>query len=459
MSKRPATMLAATALAATALLSACSSSPASSGGGTGGGTGGGGASGKVTLQFQSLAFEKPTIAAVQKIVQSWNAAHPAIQVQLIQGSWDTVHDKLVTEFAGGTAPDIIHDDAADVSYFSAQGYLADISRYIPADLKSAVPTGSWATVSQGAKIYGVPTLLQSYVVFANTDLLAKDHITIPGGSTMSWEQLQSMARQATASGTYGLGWGLKSPAATMMTLGLNFGGAYFTGSGQDAKISIGAAEDQVPERIHAMAYADKSLDPTSLTQSGTDVLPTFLAGKDAMVVGGNYVAQQISEQAPASFHWTVLPPLAGTSANQAADPQVLAVSAASKHAAQAAQFLSYFMSASNLAAVAQGDWLIPTSAAARSVIQQSTGGKDGWAQTLAGAQYQVTAPFQAATNYSQWKDQTAEPAFQLYLANKISLQQLDSKLTAGWGQAGQLARSPGRPGGPASADSSHPSAG
>jgi multiple sugar transport system substrate-binding protein len=422
---RSAVALAGAALAATAMVSACGSSGSS-------GTGG-----KITLQFQSLAFQKPTVAAVQKIVSSWNAAHPNIQVKLTQGSWDSVHDKLVTEFEGGTAPDIIHDDAADVAYFASQGYLADISSYLPSSLKNAVPQGSWDTVTQDGKIYGVPTLLQSYVVFANTGLLKKDHITIPSGPTMSWDQLESMAKKATTGGAHGLGWGLQSPTATMMTLGLNFGGTYFTGSGQNAKLTIGSGENQVPERIHAMAYTDKSLDPTSLTQSGTDVLPSFIAGKDAMVVGGNYVAQQLSEQAPKSFHWTVLPPLAGTSADQAADPQVLAVSQASKHAAQATQFLDYFMSARDLASVAQGDWLIPTSAAARSVIQQDTGGRDGWAQTLAGARYQVSAPFQSATDYAQWKVQTAEPAYQQYLADKISLQQLDSKLTAGWSQAGQ----------------------
>ncbi|HUN38586.1 MAG TPA: sugar ABC transporter substrate-binding protein [Trebonia sp.] len=427
---RPAVALAAVALAAAGVVSACSSSG-------GGNVASSSSDGKVTLTFQSLAFQKPTVAAVQKIVDSWNASHPNIQVNLVQGSWDTVHDKLVTEFEGGTAPDIIHDDAADVSYFSSQGYLADISGDLPSSLKSTVPQGSWDTVTSDGKVYGVPTLLQSYVVFANTDLLAKDHVTVPSGPTMSWDQLESIARQATTGGTYGLGWGLQSPTATMLTLGLNFGGTYFTGSGQNAKVNIGDTENQVPERIHAMAYTDKSLDPSSLAQSGTDVLPTFLAGKDAMIIGGNYVAQQISEQAPKNFHWTVLPPLAGSSADQAADPQVLAVSQASKHIPQATQFLDYFMSASNLAAVAQGDWLIPTSAAARSVIQQDTGGKDGWAETLAGAQYQVPAPFQSATNYSQWKVQTAEPAYQQYLANKISLQQLDSKLVAGWSQAGE----------------------
>ena len=69
-----------------------------------------------------------------------------------------------------------------------------------------------------------------------------------------------------------------------------------------------------------MAYDDKSIDPTSLTQSGTDVLPGFFAGKYAMVVGGNYAAQQIVEQAPKGFQWEVLPPLKGTSSQAGREP-------------------------------------------------------------------------------------------------------------------------------------------
>ena len=44
---------------------------------------------------------------------------------------DTVHDKLVTEFSSGTAPDIIHDEAADIAGFANQGYLADLGVRAP----------------------------------------------------------------------------------------------------------------------------------------------------------------------------------------------------------------------------------------------------------------------------------------------------------------------------------------
>lgn len=405
--------------------------------GCGGGSDDASSSGPVTLKFQSLAFQAPTVAATKKIVDGWNAANPNIHVDLVQGNWDSVHDQLVTQFQGGTAPDIVHDESADIAGFMQQGYLADLTPYLSSDVRGSVPDGVWQTVSSDGKIYAAPTLLQSYVVFANTDMLKAAGITVPTGKTLSWDDFQSMAKKATTGGRYGVGWGLKSPTASMMNLALNFDGKFFDGSGQDAKATVGANENQVPQRIHAMAYDDKSLDASTLTQTGTDILPAFYAGRFAMTVQGNYAAQQVLESAPKSFHWTVLPPLAGTSSNQAANPQTLSVSAASKHVKEASQFLNYFMQADNLAAVGQGDWLIPSSAAARESIQKSTGGANGWTQTLAGATTLVQAPFQSVTNYPRWKDQIATPAFQQYLADKISLDELDKKLTDGWAQVNQ----------------------
>ena len=418
---------AAATLVAGALATACSSGGGSSS-----------SSGVVTLHFQSLAFQKPTIAAVNAIVKSWNASHPNIQVQETDGSWDSVHDQLVTQFEGGTAPDIIHDEAADISGFAQQGYLADLSPYLDSSVKSAVPQGVWNTVSQDGNVYAAPTLLQSYVVMANTDLLKKDGLSVPSGSTLSWDDFQSLAKKTTTGGAYGLAWGLKQPTSTIMSLSLNFGGTFFSGSGQNSTVQVGTNEQQVVSRIHSMAYDDKSIDPTSLTQSGTDVLPNFYAGKVAMVVEGNYAAQQILSEAPKNFHWTVLPALAGSAGSQqAADPQTLSVSQASKHVKESAEFVNYFMQAQNLASVGQGDWLIPTTSQARDVIQTETKGANGWTQTLAGATTLTAAPFQQATNYPAWKDQIATPVFQQYLANKLSLSDLSAKLISGWKQVNQ----------------------
>ncbi|WP_440710935.1 ABC transporter substrate-binding protein [Herbiconiux sp. YIM B11900] len=395
--------------------------------------------GPVTLTFQSLAYQDSTVAATKKIVDDWNADHPDIQIDLVQGSWDNVHDQLVTQFQGDTAPDIIHDESSDIMGFANQGYLADLSPYLSDDVKNAVSDDVWETVTTpDGKIVAAPTLLQTYVVFANTDAFSAAGVPVPAGDSLSWDDLQADAKQLTTGGSFGVGWGLKQPTAAVMNTALGFDGTFFDVSDDgSATIDVGEGELAVPEKIHAMAYDDASLDPVTLTQSGSDVLPGFLGGKYAMYIGGNFLAQQITESAPEGFNWTVLPPLAGSDGPvQAANPQTMSVSAQSEYPEQAAEFIDYFMGADNQAALAQGDWLIPTSSDARDVVAEQTADVPVWAPILKTGEDLSGAPFQKATDYPQWKDQYATPGLQQYFANSISLDELKKQLTDGWSSIG-----------------------
>lgn len=393
---------------------------------------GGGGDGPITLKFQSLAFQEPTVKAMKDIVAAWNAANPDVQVQYDQGSWDSVQDKLVTQFQGGTAPDIIQYESAAIGGFAQQGYLADLSDGLSEDVKSDVSEGLWDTVTVDDQIVGAPILLQSYVVFANLDLLKQAGVEVPTGDTWAWDDFQDAAAATTKGKTFGLGWGLAEPTAPMLSFAPNFGGTYFDGKGEDAKIEVGEAELAVPERVHQMAYDDKSLDPVTLTQEGSDVMSGFLKGKYAMTVQGSYNAQTLSQDAPDNLNWAAMPVLAGDSAEQAGNPQTLSVAAESEHPEEAAEFINFFMEAKNLAAVAEGDWLIPSTESAATQVETDTKGANGWSEILASREHLAAAPFQSATYYPEWKDQIATPAFQKYLGDEIDADQLTTDLTDGW---------------------------
>ena len=418
-------------IAAAGLTTVLVASLAACGGGSGSSSDSG--SGPVTLKFQSLAFLPGTQAATKKIVDDFNAANPNVKVDLVQGSWDNVHDQLVTQFAGGTAPDIIHDESADMTGFAQGGYLADLGGAMDPAVKSAISPGVLDSVTVDGKVIAAPTVLQSYLVFANKKMLEDAGATIPTGSTMTWDQFAALAKQVQAkTGKPGVGWGLKSPTATFMNLSLGFGGTYFDGSGKDATIKVGDPELQVPNRIAAMA-ADGSLDKATLTQSGSDVLPAWYAGKFAMTVQGSYAAGSFGTDAPKGFDWVALPALAGSSgAAQAANPQTLSVSADSKHVAEAASFVNYYMNAQNLASIAEGETLYPATKDAQQEVIAKTGGKDGWSQIVASGDALQKAPFQSVDNYPQWKDQIATPAFQQFLAGKLDAAGLQKALADGW---------------------------
>jgi len=366
-------------------------------------------------------------------VDSWNQANPNIQVQIVSAGWDSINDKLTTEFNGGTAPDIIHNDAASMVSFANDGFLADLTNVMSDSMKQDIGDGLLQTVTVNGKIVSYPTEVQSYMVFANTQLLQADGITIPTGQSMTWDQLEQIAQAATNNGVYGLGWGLKSPTATFMTLAPQFGGTFFSGTGTSATINIGDGELAIPNLVDKMAYQDKSILPVTLTQSGSDAMAAFYAGQVAMTIQGSYQAASIPTNAPDGFQWTVLPPLAGSAgAMQVADPQTLSISASSQHVQESAQFIEYFMQAQNLEAVNEADALIPATASARSAMATKLGTTNHWDVILASGDDFVSAPFLFADNYASWKDTVATPAFQQFLAQQIDSAGLAKQLTDGW---------------------------
>lgn len=389
--------------------------------------------GAVTLQFQSLSDQPATQDAVKSIVDEWNGENEDVQVEIVQAGWDGTFDKLITQFTGGTAPDIIHYEASSIVSFASDGYLADLTDYIDDDLKADISEGIWDSVTQDGEIIAYPSTLQSYMVFANADLLEAAGVEMPSGDTMTWEELREIAQATTTGGNYGLGWGLASPTATMMSLSLGFDGGYFEGEGTDASIEVGDSELAVPELIHDMTYTDESVEPTSLTQSGSEVLASFYGGKVAMTVQGSFQATNIATDAPEGFNWVALPPLEGSAgAIQAANPQTYSVNIDSEYVEESAEFLNFFTSGENLAQIAYADALIPSSDSARAEVETMAADNPAWTQVLASGDGLEGPPFLKVEKYTEWKDTIATPAFQQYLADQITREELATQLTDGW---------------------------
>ncbi|MFB9953960.1 ABC transporter substrate-binding protein [Cellulomonas denverensis] len=386
----------------------------------------------MTLTFQSLSDQPAAIEATENIVDAWNAENPDVQVEIVPAGWDGIYDKLITQFNGGAAPDIIHYEAAGIVPFAVDGYLADLTDLISEDFVSDVPEGVMSTVTVDDQVVGYPTELQSYMVFANRTLLEQAGVEIPTGDTMTWDELQEIARATTSGTTAGLGWGLKSPTAAFMTMGPSFGGTYFEGSGADATLTVGDGELAIPEIVSEMT-AEGTLAPVTLTQSGSEVLASFYAGQVAMTIQGSYQAANITADAPEGFDWVVLPPLEGSEgAGQAANPQTLSVNIDSEHVEEAADFLNFFTEPENLAALNQADALIPSSTSARDLMAEELAGEPGWDVVLSSGEYFTEAPYLFVDAYAQWKDTVATPAFQRFLAGETDSATLADELTSGW---------------------------
>ncbi|MEU6391079.1 sugar ABC transporter substrate-binding protein [Streptomyces sp. NPDC046939] len=417
MTARVRTLLAM--VAAALLLAGCTSGPEETGG-------------RVTLEFQSLAWQKESVDATKQLVEEWNATHPDVQVRYVQGSWDSVHDQLLTAFEGGEAPDIIHDASDDLADFAYGGYLADLRAYLPARLKADIPRRSWETATFGDGIYGVPFLQEPRVLIADAKRLKEAGVRVPTPERpWSWEEFRAAAARLTdrAKGRYGVAWPLKEPVSATLNLSLSTGGKMFH-RGADGKVTIrfGAADAVMPRTVHDQVNFDHSASSTTLGMGGSDTLPGFFAGKYAMVPLGFSYRQQIVQQAPKGFDWQVLPAPAGADGlTQGVSPQTLSVAQDSAHKKEAAEFIDFLLRPRNMVRLALGDWMLPTGTRALKDPALHTTDND-WATGTALATHLRPAPAQSVRGYPEWKDKVATPALQEYYSGAIDLPELRHRL-------------------------------
>ncbi|MCL6673020.1 ABC transporter substrate-binding protein [Streptomyces panaciradicis] len=395
-------------------------------------TGGGHAAtgGRITLRFQSLAWQQESVKATKELVKEWNAAHPDVKVEYVQGSWDSVHDQLLTSFEGGEAPDIIHDASDDLADFAYGGYLADLRGLLSHRLKSDIPQRSWRTTTFGDGVYGVPFLQEPRVLVANATWLKKAGVRTPTPEhPWSWPEFRQVTKRLSGGGRYGVAWPLKEPVSATLNLSLSAGGELFH-RGADGKVTVrfGAADQVVPRTVHDQANTDHSASPTTLGSGGSDTLPGFFGGKYAMVPLGFSYRQQIAQQAPKGFAWQVLPAPAGADGlAQGVSPQTLSIAEDSPHKKEAAAFVDFLLRPRNMVRLALGDWMLPTGTRALQDPALHTA-ENGWATGTALAAHLRPAPAQSVRGYPEWKDKVATPAFQEYYSGAIGLAALRHRL-------------------------------
>ncbi|NDZ63287.1 ABC transporter substrate-binding protein [Streptomyces cyaneofuscatus] len=388
------------------------------------------ADGTIRLRFQSLAWQKESVDANKRLVKEWNAAHPDVQVDYVQGSWDNVHDQLLTSFEGGEAPDIIHDASDDLADFAYGGYLADLRPLLPERLKADIPEQSWRTTTFDGGIYGVPFLQEPRVLIANTKILKASGVRIPTPEQpWSWAEFRQVTKELTGKGRYGVAWPLKEPVSVTLNLGLSGGGQLFHRD-PDGKAELRFEEGDrvVTGTIHDQVNTDRSAARTALGMGGSDALPGFFGGRYAMLPLGFAYRQQVVEQAPEGFAWTVLPAPAGSGGlAQGVSPQTLSVAEDSPHKEEAVAFIDFLLRPPNMVRLARGDWMLPTGTTALAHPSLHTT-ENGWATGTALAGQLRPAPAQTVRGYPEWKDKVATPALQECYSGAIDTDELRKRL-------------------------------
>ncbi len=390
------------------------------------------------LRFLSLAWQVEAVEAVQEITTQWNELHPEQQVEYIQGTWNSIHDYLITGFETGDIPDIFHYESAIIVDFALRGYLADLSPYIPTEMQTDVLDVDWASVTRSSgEVIGIPFINESFIVLYNEDLLEAEGLTIPTfEQPWTWSDLQEAAKLLTKDrdddGTidqWGVAMGLRNSANIIMNHSIAFGGSYFyeNEAGQ-LETRVGQSEQELLQIILDMLYTERTMSPACIGKSSTEMLQGFLSGKYAMVVAiGSWARQQVMENAPEGLHWSVMPPMKARTQEMGLNTQTLSVPKSCTRTESAMEFISFLLSSENMTRLAESDWMMPTRKSSledpRFLVTEN-----GWNVVTESAQYLSAGPWVGMPGYIEWKSRVANPIFQELFAGRLSLDEASVRI-------------------------------
>lgn len=253
---------------------------------------------------------RPADAAEQDVYEELNnlaneaLADQNITVQYDPGVNQGYFEKLKTELASGTAPDIFWVGAVELADFVASGQILDIKPYIDNDSDFTLDdfyTQPIEELSRDGAIYGLPRDISTLVVYYNSDMFEQAGLPTPRElaeqGNWNWDTLLETAQQLTdpANQQYGLGfgnwwgpaWGYFVNAA---------GGSVFN---EDRT----ACALDTPEAIAGAAFVRQLYDEQLVPAGDAEGEALFNAGKIGMYFNGRWFTPGVRTNA--QFNWDV----------------------------------------------------------------------------------------------------------------------------------------------------------
>jgi multiple sugar transport system substrate-binding protein len=177
------------AAATTVGLGACA--PGASNSGSQGGEGGSQGATNVALAWWGNPVRNKN---TQAEIDAFMKANPKWKIEGQPGEFNSYWDKLATQTAGGTAPDIIQMDMAYIADYGSRNALLDLK---DVDVSKFVE----GTVDSGKindTLVGVNAGINSAIIFANPKVFEKAKMDMPDDKTWTWGQLSEVSAEVAS---------------------------------------------------------------------------------------------------------------------------------------------------------------------------------------------------------------------------------------------------------------------
>lgn len=180
--KKWGALLLAVILVSALVISGCSSNKKEGGGNV-----------ELKLGFYSSAQSDEKM---QELIAKFEEKHPNIKVKTESSPYNQFFQKLDTQIAAESAPDLWLSDGVLVPKYAERGVLKDLTEWIQRDLKSDEYYGLDFNKDAEGKYWGVPQGIQIAVLYYNKDMFDEAQVDYPT-EDWTWDDLKAAAEKLT----------------------------------------------------------------------------------------------------------------------------------------------------------------------------------------------------------------------------------------------------------------------
>jgi ABC-type glycerol-3-phosphate transport system substrate-binding protein len=243
--------------------------------------------------FSSVA-ESPQMKGFKR---EFEAEYPNITVEFEPVPSGRSREKLLTEIAGGNAPDAAFIDAGFVQELASRGALVNLDGYIAGSdvvAREDYVEGFRNTAIFQDSMYGLPFDGETTGLFYRTDLFAEEGIE---GPPQTWQEFEQAAAALTDPSQQQYGVAIFSTEAAYYWYPWLWqaGGDTLSSDGQDIAFDS-------PEGVEAAQFyvnlAQNYAPPDELASDSWNGRVAFATGKVGMYIAGNWFAGQLLSEFP-----------------------------------------------------------------------------------------------------------------------------------------------------------------
>jgi multiple sugar transport system substrate-binding protein len=287
---------------------------------------------RVVLGYYSAATQE----LFDGMAKDFMAAHPDDTVQIEVVSWDNLQQRLTTDIAGGTAPDIAMIGTRWLVDYAANGIAEPLDSYMTPEFKDRFIESFLAPSTIDGVLYGLPVAASARAMYYNKDILAAAGVAEP---PKTWDEVVDTARKIKALGTDAYGFALQGKEIETDAFW------YYSLWSHGGDILVdGKSGVSSPEAIASLELYKSMLDegltepnPTGLNRQDIETL--FKTGRMGMILTGPWLRGQIKDEAP-NLNYAIAPIPAGSTQATYGVTDTLMVFASSENKELAWQFLT-----------------------------------------------------------------------------------------------------------------------